>query len=346
MMMFHGLMRTAVMTVAAAAVVSLTGCGALVAPKEGVSRAITEQPASKAVAEPRRDNASALRLAHLLIEQGRLEGALGVYAELDKKGALKPRELLEYANVAALTNPPRATLALFTRLKALADDETTGREFSDKERSALLTGLGRAQLASGQTAAAETSLTEAVKANEANAVAWNARGVLWDAEGRHIEAQEAFRRALAVSPADAKVLNNWGLSLLSAGDARGAVKRLTEAASYDEENDAVKLNLALAQYFRGAPGDYGRAKTGLETFLSKAQAAEFMKTFAAMKARVRAGESTMAEELVRSSEKLVTLRPKNGDAVTESPVIEVTPEDFKPAATAKTYPLNREGAAK
>lgn len=231
-------------------------------------------------------------------------------------------------------------------MKALADDETTGREFSDKERSALLTGLGRAQLASGQTAAAETSLTEAVKANEANAVAWNARGVLWDAEGRHIEAQEAFRRALAVSPADAKVLNNWGLSLLSAGDARGAVKRLTEAASYDEENDAVKLNLALAQYFRGAPGDYGRAKTGLETFLSKAQAAEFMKTFAAMKARVRAGESTMAEELVRSSEKLVTLRPKNGDAVTESPVIEVTPEDFKPAATAKTYPLNREGAAK
>lgn len=338
--------RVALLTAVTAAVLTLTGCGALVAPKEGVSRAITEQPASKAVAEPRKDNASTLRLAHLLIEQGRLEGALGVYAELDKKGALKPRKLLEYANVAALTNPPRSTLALFTRLKALADDAATGRDFSEKERSALLTGLGRAQLASGQTQAAEASLAEAVKLNAENAVAWNARGVLFDADGRHTEAKEAFEKALAVSPADAKILNNLGLSLLASGDARGAVKRLTEAAAYDETNDAVKLNLALAQYFRGAPGDYGRAKAGLEGFLSKAQAAEFVKTFAAMKARVRAGESTVAEELVRSSEKMVTLRPKNGDAVTESPVVEVRPSDFKPVSTAKTYPVTREGAAK
>ena len=333
--------KAVAIVVATAAVAGLSGCGALVAPKEGVSRHITEQPPSKAVAEPRTDNASALRLAHLLIEQGRLEAALGVYGELDKKQALKPRELLEYANVAALVHPPKSTYGLFSRLKALSDDKASG--FSAKEVSALLTGLGRAEIAVSQREKAQADLFQAVELNAENAVAWNALGVLHDAEGRHDLAQAAFKKALAASPADARLLNNLGLSHLAAGEAGEAVKRLTEAAAFDGDSETVKLNLALAQFMRGAPGDRARAKSGLESFLSPVQTKEFLSTFGEIRSRIRAKESTMAEELVRAADKMYTLRPKSGEAAAplDNPVIEVRPEDFRPvkASTAKSYPI-------
>ena len=82
--------------------ISLSGCASIAGAEKdnpAPQRTITERTASDVVTMPRKDRDSALRLARMLVAQGRLEGALGVYAELDRKGGMDAKSLLEYAGV-------------------------------------------------------------------------------------------------------------------------------------------------------------------------------------------------------------------------------------------------------
>ena len=147
-----------------AAALMLSGCASLAGAGSDSpmpERTIKERTPSEVVTAPKKDRESALRLARMLVAQGRYEGALGVYAELDRRGGMDAKTLLEYAGIASLIEPPRATLTLFTRTKALAEAEKV--KFAPAEEAGLLTGLGRAYMASARMSDARSALARAVE---------------------------------------------------------------------------------------------------------------------------------------------------------------------------------------
>lgn len=315
--------RAALCTMCGMLLIGLSGCASLAgagsdSPKP--ERTITERTPSEVVTAPRKDRESALRLARMLVSQGRLEGAIGVYAELDRKGGMDAKTLLEYAGIASLMEPPRATLPLFVRAEALVKAEKA--ELTEAEEGALYTGLGRGYMASARMTDARAALERAVKADATNIAGLNAYGVLLDAEGEHEAAQAQFEKALERSPSNVQVLNNLALSRLGTGDAKGALKALRDAESFNAAgNLTISLNLAFAQFMTGAED---RARETLSGFMNEEQAAEMMKTFAGMKTRIDAGESTLADECLRAAAKLVEIRPKSeddGDYGYEVPVV-------------------------
>src|SRR5262249_21779965 len=78
--------------------------------------------------------------------------------------------------------------------------------------------------------------------------ALNNVGIARDLLGRHAEAQEAYRRALAVAPGAADVKVNLGLSLALTGNKSAAVEVLREAAAAPEaiHGRGKELTAALA----------------------------------------------------------------------------------------------------
>lgn len=152
-----------------AAALMLSGCASLAGAGSDSpmpERTIKERTPSEVVTAPKKDRESALRLARMLVAQGRYEGALGVYAELDRRGGMDAKTLLEYAGIASLIEPPRATLTLFTRTKALAEAEKV--KFAPAEEAGLLTGLGRAYMASARMSDARSALARAVELDDKN----------------------------------------------------------------------------------------------------------------------------------------------------------------------------------
>ena len=300
--------------------ISLSGCASIAGAEKdnpAPQRTITERTASDVVTMPRKDRDSALRLARMLVAQGRLEGALGVYAELDRKGGMDAKSLLEYAGVASLIKAPRATLPLFARAEALAQAEKV--ELTKTEEGGLYAGLGRAYMAAARMTEAKTALERAVAADPNNIAARNALGVLLDAEGDHEGAAEQLNAALKLSPANIQVLNNLALSRMGAGDVKGALKALRDAESFTGANaggDAqqgeltVKLNLAFIEFMTGAAE---RAEKTLAGFINDEQTAELLSRFAAMKTRIDAGESSLAEECLRASGEMLQIRAKHAD---------------------------------
>lgn len=74
-----------------------------------------------------------------------------------------------------------------------------------------------------------------------------------DANERWDHADSFYETAVGLTTRPAGVLNNWGFSKLTRGDASGAERLFMEALSYDPGLFAAKNNLAMA---RGAQGNY------------------------------------------------------------------------------------------
>jgi len=256
-----------------------------------------EKPADKA------DSDSALRLARLLREQGRYEAALGVYAKLNERGTMTPRELLEYANTASLVHPPRATLSLFVRAREAASETET--ELTGQELAELHTGLGRARMALGQFDLARKNLETALKAAPDSVAALNAMGVLLDTQGNHEEARKPLTRANELAPSDERILNNLALSYLSSGDSRQAIRLFNQASSLSD-SPSLGLNRAFAYYLRGQEE---KAQGTLQELMPRKQTETFMTMFRKMQERVSTGESTLSEELLRAAGKLIAISP-------------------------------------
>lgn len=77
--------------------------------------------------------------------------------------------------------------------------------------------------------------------------AWNARGVVADMSNDFARADESYRRALALAPDRAEVLNNLGWSRLIRGDWSGAVAPLEQAVQLMPNSRRAANNLELAQ---------------------------------------------------------------------------------------------------
>lgn len=284
-------MNTSLKTLCAIALVAaLGGCASL-----GGSSAPRTAAADK---ELTGSLAEGLRLARMLRDNGRMEGAAGIYARLDQRGELKGASLLEYATVAATVSPPRQALALFGR----ARQEMGGDPMALPPATgvALCNGLGRARLALGQTDAALGDFDCALKLDDANTVALNGKAVILDAQGKHEQAQALWRHAQEIDPADFTLLNNLALSYLSQGKTDETI-RLLRQLDMPRNMPTLTLNLALAYLLENQPE---QADQALRQLVSERQAEQLQAQLMRYSARIREGEPVAAELLAASRQML------------------------------------------
>ena len=112
---------------------------------------------------------------------------------------------------------------------------------SDCERGAI------AALHIGKLADAKPLVECAVTAPDASWQAWNARGIVADADQDWAAADQAYSRALALAPGEARVVSNQGWSKLLRGDWAGAAASFEHAALQDPGSKRIANNLELAR---------------------------------------------------------------------------------------------------
>jgi protein O-GlcNAc transferase len=110
-------------------------------------------------------------------------------------------------------------------------------------------------------AEAEADLRAALVADNRNADAHAALGILLDSSGRSGDAEAHHRRAVALDGRSATYLNNLGFSLLVQRKARDAIDVLQRAARLDPMNRRIRTNLGFAH---AAAGDLPRAAREFE----------------------------------------------------------------------------------
>ena len=116
---------------------------------------------------------------------------------------------------------------------------------------------GRALLQHGylQEAIAELQTAATTGLPEQLAEANNLLGLAYDRLGWHLQAAEAYERALSASPKDYVALTNLGYSLYLADDYRGALKRLKQAARLAPNEPVILNNLGVVNARLGRYGD-------------------------------------------------------------------------------------------
>lgn len=244
----------------------------------------------------------ALRLAHTLRDNQRLQAAYEVYARMDERGQLQSSYLLEYASVAATVRPPREALALYQRTRATLGEPG---DLPAAQSLALCTGLGRARLALGQAALAERDFQCAIKAAPDDLQALNGLGVAYNLQKRDDDARQQFEKALEIDPGYSPALNNLALSWLSSGDNSQAIGLLNQARG--QGDIALQLNLALAYVFAGHDDT---AQAVLLESLEPEYAGKILDQFRSARARVKAG-APLASELLAASQQPLALSEQN-----------------------------------
>lgn len=116
------------------------------------------------------------------------------------------------------------------------------------QRAGSRVELGMAYYREGNLEGAIQSLREAHKLDPRNWRALNSLAVTYIAKGDVVLAEETFRKALRMNPAEAEILVNWGAFLVKTGRTDEAIAALQGAlADLDYRNPAmVESNLAYA----------------------------------------------------------------------------------------------------
>jgi Tfp pilus assembly protein PilF len=105
---------------------------------------------------------------------------------------------------------------------------------------------GVALLLTDRPQEAEQELEIAVELDPKSWRAWNALGRARDARQAWEEARVAYERALTLAPREAAVLNNFGMSKLSAGDPEGAAALFVRALEASPDLAVAETNLRVA----------------------------------------------------------------------------------------------------
>ena len=223
-----------------------------------------------------------------------------------------------------LAKDPGNMDALLTQGEALTElgrpDEAAasfGQVLSDHPDSVSANiGLGRIKLASDPTAAEALFLT-ALRHEPRNGVALNDLGISRDLQGRHTDAQSAYREALGVSPDMSAAQVNLALSLAMSGRPRDAVDLLQPIASRPDATQQSRHDLAAVLAMSGD-------KAAAQKILSKDLPPEQVQQ--ALDAYTSAGTSpTAAASLLAPSSTIAAVQP--------TPTRAVTPDTTKPIAS-------------
>ena len=214
---------------------------------------------------------SPLKIADVAIANGSPEVALRA---IEGMLAADPR------NTAALMREAKA----YTMVGNVAAAETAYRHAlaADNRLDEARLGLARILLRT-DPAQAEKILLEVVDRDSRNTAALNNLGVSRDLQGRHQEAQEAYRRALEVKPTLASARENLGLSLALSGKAQEGAQMLDQVAREDgpadrqaRDNWAVALTLS---------GNTVEASQVLEEELSKPDVSKALAGYQALQTK-------------------------------------------------------------
>ncbi|WP_095158846.1 hypothetical protein [Pseudomonas sp. Irchel 3E13] len=269
------------------AVLALSGCSSLGSALPGGAPTLSGK-----------ENREALKLARVLRDNGRLEGAFEVYQRLDQRSPLKGAYLLEYASVAAAVRPPRDAWALYDRARQQSDLAA----LDPAQRQALCGGLGRAALALGNASSAEQNFSCALNVEGApsqRAQLLNGLGVAQTLLGQRPAARESFQQALALEPGYSPATNNLALSWLADGERSKAIGLLNGARQSGEV--ALQLNLALAWVLDGHDDTALRI---LEENLEPHYAQDILERFRATRERIANGAPVDSELLAASQQPL------------------------------------------
>jgi Flp pilus assembly protein TadD len=200
--------------------------------------------------EPESLGNSGLGVADAALRGGSAEIALQVTGNILAKSPNNTQALVIQGE--ALTELGRLPEAEASFNAALADNRRSIR---------ALVGLGRVKLASDPRAA-EALFLEALQREPRNAVAFNDLGIARDLQGRHADAQSAYRQALAVDSEMNGAQVNLALSMAMSGQSGDAIRLLRPLASNPGASPQVRHDLAAVLVMSGD-------RTGAEQILSK-----------------------------------------------------------------------------
>ncbi|MBJ7536139.1 tetratricopeptide repeat protein [Marinomonas transparens] len=234
------------------------------------------------------DNADeALKLAHLLRDNGRLKAAYEVYAKMDEKGQLAGPFLVEYASIASYVIPGSDVISLYQRAEA-----SLGKEITTAQQQAICSGLGRAYLATIQLNKASEKFHCALQISAKSVPALNGLGVIASMNGDAAGAQAMFQQALDIAPSNELVINNLSLSWMTSQDYQKAISLLKTKRNSD--NISTRLNLALAYVL------YDRedmARELLTHSIARDKAEKILARYVSARSRIQNGSEISAEIL-------------------------------------------------
>lgn len=112
----------------------------------------------------------------------------------------------------------------------------------------------------GDYASRVTLWRDTVEKRPDNSRAWNHYAVALKSEERYPEAEEAFRRTLALDPKHGKASFNYGNLLFARGDTIGALERFRDAARYNGEDPNIRFNYGFLLV------STGQAREGMQEY--------------------------------------------------------------------------------
>lgn len=129
-------------------------------------------------------------------------------------------------------------------LFVIPEDALAGKDVKTKNNRSNVMSIGDSLYANGDYRQAVQHYTKAIKANEENEFAYNARGLAKLALKEYYEAIADFNTAAEINPLSANPRNNLGLAKYYLGDHTGALKDYDKALGLDP-------NLGVAYNNRG-----------------------------------------------------------------------------------------------
>jgi Flp pilus assembly protein TadD len=202
---------------------------------------------------------------------------------------------------------------------------------------AVLAEAGKVKLATGQLDDAIKLLRQATAADGKDATSLAALGIAYDRLGEYARADEFYEAALAISPRDAYVLNNYALSRVMAHDLGDALALLQRAAAAPNADLRVRQNLALVH---ALSGDMTAAEEETRRDLPPGQVADalqYYRQFAAALPQAPVAPPANDPPAAAPVSRVAALATDN--LVTATPRIE--PAEVPPAESARLRPPPR-----
>jgi Flp pilus assembly protein TadD len=112
-------------------------------------------------------------------------------------------------------------------------------------------GLASALIGMGQPTLAEEQIALVIQSDSSDYRALNVLGVALDMQGRHVDAQASYRRAIQLAPDYLPTRSNFGLSLAITGPPQEAIAQLAPIATSRGSDARIRQNLAFAYTMAG-----------------------------------------------------------------------------------------------